>query len=599
MTNERNKLEDRLTSQHVEIYGDETRTLEEGITSGLAVCVYPSIDDAEVLQAKLWSEHTTGGVVWSRMLYGGVPKLQKGSEISKNAVECVTQVSLLDDLLSHSHVALGADKRQLWSVVATRVPGAIPEQGLVSLAAFPDGPLDDALRFNLEFALYALIPYFCTGDFTGTVHLYLPSRVLPYDVGQFARELCDAFDLGAPVQRGAPPQWFVPTAALSGDGTLGTAFPLVRGWLHEWQSSSPVPAKQITKIKIETLERGKGAGINSAEAGRRRLFHDIADWACTASGRVHDFLKNQWIWPLNEQLCNKKLFPHWFLSTDGNRDTKNPGKFWYETDRQNSSELMAALKASFRGEFGARGESDALRLMLRNTYIETCDEELFKNAFCAQQRIMLWNIRHEFEYATGRTLHSLVASDSELCEQLGTQHHKEESKSEPLKNHADERPVPETLVENKVFPSESTKASIAIMDRMPVDLSFENSQESTEPTINEPLPDILPEEDLAKRFTGCSYYDVLRATKFGDIFFKLSSDPGSQGTHIAHDREMAFQFRNEGWTQPIVVYATEPPASPTVDQVVGIYTAATARKETPLRVGAAKMADGRWKVIAV
>lgn len=584
----KNKLGDRLTTQHIEIYGDETRSLEEGITSGLAVCVYPTINHAEALQAKLWDQHGAAGVVWARaqMPNGGVtmPELRKGSDISRSAADCETQVALVDDLLMDADVGLGKEERKFWSVVATRVPGMELEQERVSLAAFPDGPLDDALRANLEFTLYVLIPYFCDAEFSGTVHLYLPSRVVPYNSYEFAQKLCEAFDLGEPIIRNRPPA-LVPTAALSHDGGLGTAFPLVRGWLHEWQSTSPVQPEQITKIKMASLGRATNRGIGPVEAANRRLFHDIADWACTASGKLYDQATRQWIWPLKEQLMNRELFPHWFVSTDGEKSKekskRNRGKYFFETDSRNASALMGALKASFHGSFNDRSGGDAIRLLLRNTYIETCDDRLFNSEFSAQQRLILWSIRQELEYASGRALHSLVASDAEANAEANEQ--------------LPARAAGEPKDEQRVKEVESVRTAEPNLEAKQAPV--EDEEDSFPSSTAEPLSDILSEDDLARRFLGCFCYDVVNSTKFGDIFFKASTNSGSRGTHWTHDRKMAFQLQSEGWAQPVVVYGEEAPASPSSDRVGNIYAASTARRETRLKVVAVKMADGRWKAM--
>jgi len=403
-TSRRPRDDQRLTNHHIEIYADETRDLGDGITSGLAVCVFPDMAAAETLQNQLLVEHGQCGTVWVG-IHGGArpPSLSKGSVISKNEIECERQAQLLANLLTSPPGGLAARDRALWSGIATRVsPAVAPVVGPVSVAAFPDGPLDDALRFNLEFVLYGLIPYFSRGKgFEGTIQVHLPTRRVPYPDRAFAEELCNAFDLGAPGQRGL--EWMVSTSTLT--GRVGSAFPLVRGWLHEWGDRTGI-ANQIRKIKMAMLGP---KNITAEQAMGRRLLHDVADWVCTASSRLHDRINDQWVWPLKMELVKKELFPKWFISTDGEIRSHYPSRaYWFEADTRNALMLMNSLKASLRGSLRSRTGTDAVRLVLRNSYVENCNDRLRSNEYCEQQRILLWTLRPALHGASGESLHALL-----------------------------------------------------------------------------------------------------------------------------------------------------------------------------------------------
>jgi hypothetical protein len=401
-----------ITNQHIEIYADETERdeteKEEGsIASGLAVCLFPSINSAVELQSTLIREWKSHGIVWAKVARDpALPKLSKGTDIKRDDTECIYQSQLLATLLNTQPDHFGAQQRTLWSAVAISVRVPKSQERGVSINAFPDGPLDVALRFNLEFVLYALIPYLSCGHgkFRGTIEIHLPTRTVPKANQRFAEELCQAFDLGKPTVREGEQKWMVPTASLISG--LGTAFPLVRGWLQEWPDVCNL-THLITRVKMTRLGRGTREGLFEDQAQARRLFHDVADWICSASGRIRNRATGLWVWPLNEQLKNQKLIPNWFVSTDGER--QRGGTRWFEEDTRNSLALMRALRASFQRNFGELGES--LSLVLENSYVASCNDRLLNNEHCSQQRVILWTLAQELDYTTGRKLHSLLAPD--------------------------------------------------------------------------------------------------------------------------------------------------------------------------------------------
>lgn len=562
----------RLSTHHIEIYADETQTLEQGIASGLAVCVFPDSNAAERLQAHLWREHNRiGGVVWTKLPNGPPSQLKKGSAIRRDLTECQAQCTSLATLLGG--VPLTEIDRLLWTVVATRMPPhRTAATGAVSVAAFPDAPLDEALRFNLEFALHGLIPYYtkgADGEFNGTVQIHLPTRVVPAGNYDVANSLCVAFDLGLCLPDEVNPNsWKAPTAnllLLENDSALGTAFPLVRAWLHEWRRSATAAIiGQITKVKMTKITQGLN-GISSELAHNRRLFHDIADWICAASVDVGSGI-------LKRELIATKLFPRWFHSTD-NEEISGEGARYYERDGANALMLMRAVKALFLSDDRAingrdstdHGGSDALRLMLRNSYVQRCSMRLLDHEHCAQQRIILWMLRREIDYATGSGLHDLLVSDLTSARRRGSKSSKDSAKS-----------AREVTQAAEDVPTARSSASEA---------GFERRRLS--------LPEVFDDALRFGQFPDAKVYQVVHQSRQGSIFVTPEGVPVTRGSHWDYNPTAHYELKGEGWSDPITVLATEPP--PIIDPMVAIYVAETERAETRVRIVAAKLADGRWR----
>ena len=573
----------RISNHHVELYADETRSLNEGITSGLAVSIFANITAAETLQDRLCVEHGKSGTVWAKISKGARPQLSKGSNISKNDNECEQQTTLLAELLDSLPCRLAARDRALWSVVAMRMPAITPATaGPVSLTTFPDGPLDEALRFNLEFTLYGLLPYFSKDEnvgFSGSIQIHLPTRAVPYLNKAFAKELCEAFDLGEPFPSNNG-TWLVSSAILTsrGHSAVGSAFPLVRGWLHEWRDTSPGGiTSRITKIKMTGLSQGTDGGITPDQARSRRLFHDVADWVCTASGQLHDTAKDEWVWPLKIQLMNKNVFPRWFISTDGKIRQHLPSRtYWFEVDTENALTLMRALKSSFRGTFEDGSETDSLRMVLQNSYVETCNPRLIDSEYCAQQRVILWMLRREVNNAPGQSLHALLVSDSQ-----------------PLSFPPIEEAVPPPAI-----PAVNREPLVEDCPNVQEGDGGQGLAEATDRGRQEDsLPDLFDDAARIERFRDYGVYVVVRSTRRGNIFLKPLGDSGTRGTHWTHNKSLAFELHGEGWSDPRTVLGIEPTDLLLNDPVAAIYAAATARSEKSLRVVAAKLADGQWKFL--
>jgi len=561
-----------LTNQHIEIYADETRTLEEGITSGLAVCVYPDCSKADVLQEILLKEHSKGGVVWAKLKESvNTPVLEKGSEISSDNAKGTDQVEKLVNLLNNRASELGENQRRLWSVVATKVPKYIPKVSRnISLASFPDASLDDALRYNIEFTLYVLLPYFSMeNQFSGTIQIHLPTRVVPFGNSMLiAYDLCDAFDLGPCYHDRKANAYLVPTSNFGEKESkkVGTAFPLVRGWLHEWREASSI-YEQIKKIMVTCLSNGTNEGITPDEAKQRRLFHDIADWVCSASTKKQVSF-NTFKWPLRDTLIKNKVFNLWFTSTDG---TLKHEKANYEFDFSNGIELLSAFKASFRGP---SSENDALWLMLRNTNIENCDMRLIDSPFCQQQRLILWMLRFQLNGAHGRWLHSLLPTESGILEN-----------SPLMPDQPVEEPESEILESDKI---------VSLSKEETVQLSEEEIYST--PALPELTPQVLDDAFIKERFPGSTPYVVVFCSKRGDIFFKNYGSTETKGSHWTNNQDFALQLSGDGWATPRIVYGHEI-SSLTGDPELDDSISASSREVKRLWLDAAKLADGRWKVI--
>ena len=362
----RPKKDKRICNHHVEIYADETEignNNDKDIVSGLAVCVFED-RRAEQLQSKLECEHREGnGVVWAKNKGkpDKTPELKKGSDIKAKKRQN-QQVNLVCRLLSDLSI-----NRLNWSVVATSCE--ISNSNTVSLASFPDAALDAALRFNLEFSLFVLIPYLSKNEFQRTIEIHLPTRVLP--TTNALKEFAKAFSLSIDPHRKIVDIW-----------PLDSGFPLVRGWLAGWgDNGAPLSLEKVKRLKMTSLGRGTDTGISEGNAKERRLFHDIADWVCTA-------IRHQ---SFRGVLTEKKIFRHWFVNRE---DTKN------------ALVLMDALRASSNSENNEQ-DNDTLRLLLRNTYIRDCNDWLLTSEFCSQQRLILWALRDKLNHGTGPGLHRL------------------------------------------------------------------------------------------------------------------------------------------------------------------------------------------------
>lgn len=424
----------KLTNQYIELFADETFSLEEGIASGLAVCIYPNENVSDELQDCFLYEFVNSGVVWARYKKFQDPKLKKASKIDSENIK--EQVDLLTSLLNSDHNTQ-KNNRYLWSIVGTRVEGIVFELKNVSLAAFPDGSLDDALRYNLEFILFVLIPFFTKegNDFNGNVSIYLPSRDVHLtpasieeskNIEEFASTLSENFGLALrsePLNNGTDQcksnadsgteitlkkQIITTFGSDTKKSKSNSIFPLVRGWLHEWKLTTPNVLERISKIKLTILgdPSDPNKSISLDAAMNRRLFHDIGDWACA-------FIKpNKKARILSDALKEKQIFHHWFVNGDC---AKSPLDYqeWFIKDSQNSMTLMRALRATFTAGFQDNSRSDILRIVLRNTYIVNIDERLLKNEHCIQQRMILWVLKESFFSSKGQDLHVLLENLSE------------------------------------------------------------------------------------------------------------------------------------------------------------------------------------------
>ena len=379
-----------LENYHIEIYADETLAIEEGITSGVAFCVFPSSEKADCLQNELKDRSNFlcnhNGIIQIFYPVGPFHPI-KGGAASENDVKKIA------NLLEKCCIKESEKDCQFWSVVSTRM--AEDEiGGAASLGTFPDSPLDSALRFNLEFSLFVLIPYFCENKSVKGVSVYLPTRNIPLEK-TLAEDYVDGFDLDV-------------KEAKIGTWPFGSGFPIVRGWLHEWGEDRPLNYNRIKKNRIKKIKMtilGDESIKIQAKKGDPRFLHCIADWACTASKKDKSGLRD---W-----LKNEGIFPHWFVSTDEKpRTSSTDGKCkshpWYEDDTKNALVLMQVLRASSNKNNKGQ-DSDVLRWLLRNTYISGCDDRLLNSEFCSQQRLILWALRDKLDDATGQSLHLLCA----------------------------------------------------------------------------------------------------------------------------------------------------------------------------------------------
>ena len=415
----RENFTQHLDTHHIELYVDETGILEEGITSGVAVCVYQDIALAELLQTQMLTEWERCGIVWAKNYrkLKSPPLLCKGYNNNQEN-KWKEQVDILKPFLITNALSGKNENLDLWSVVATRVEGIIPEKREVSLASFPDGPLDNALRFNIEFTLFVLIPFFVeeSKQFNGSVNIFLATRtayLMPADENQsknlfnYAKKMFSDFSLGGLMAEKPDNVDLAPTKDQKyidfypnikegwhkvGLPTFSTdgGFVILRGWLHEWQQEPSKMSKKIIMVKTISLGMGE-TGLNPSTVQKRRLIHDIADWACSAAKKDY------------ARIEMKRIFSQWLVSTDD---------LQFKEDTSNAFILMRALKVVLTNTSDNNPRTEALRILLHNTYITEINDRLLTNDNCAQQRLILWALKNELSSARGRDLYALLADDT-------------------------------------------------------------------------------------------------------------------------------------------------------------------------------------------
>jgi hypothetical protein len=184
--------------------------------------------------------------------------------------------------------------------------------------------------------------------------------------------------------------WGVFTYDAAGEGSMewNNVFPLVRAWLAAWPSLFRTKRSiDVIAVRAAKLGRAERRGISKDEASRRRLIHDIADWACSAATAGGE--------PLRDVLSEANVIQNWILPDDADSfiDTSRP--------------LMSALRAA---EVDPTSESrDALQLILRAVRVSTCDPALLNSPAASAQRVLLWQLRETLGRASGETLHSMLA----------------------------------------------------------------------------------------------------------------------------------------------------------------------------------------------
>lgn len=386
------------SNEHIEIFADE-RQSGSTIISGLAMCVFPGGSHANALQRTFEQQFKdpSGGVVWAQSAADRV-RLSKGNHLTPPGLHDKFKEKRNNEVESVSRLIsqeVSSNSRALWSAVATQ---SAPNQNTVasaSLAAFPDKNLDRVLRFGIEFTLFSLIPYFSNNKkFSGTIDIYIPTRIVTKDTieERLAVEISQSFDI--PVKREKTKDndnAYVGLLTFSlkgagGDQTLGSAFPLVRGWLEEWSNSMGIIAPlNIKKIKMSNLT----SKVSDSNVHSRRLLHDIADWVCAASERP--FFRND--------LRRGNLLNQWFVST-----------YNYPDDFENAIVLVHALrelnKIKLSGTY-----FDVLHIIMMHSYLRHLDKRIFADS-CASHRVILWSLRDALQHSTGHDLHGLVAIDS-------------------------------------------------------------------------------------------------------------------------------------------------------------------------------------------
>lgn len=416
-----------MLGQHVEIYADEWGLAAGAqgepplIGSGIAFCGFSSRDVANQLQARFYKEFEKDDaspvepatrVVWMARnpnppaveefvdfaSRAGNPNWIKPKPVALGKrfidVHDVTrQVGLLADFLEP---VVPANKRGSWTAISTFATDRTQERGVRTLRGFPDRALDQLLRFNIEFALFVLIPYLSSQrqGHPVTVGLYVPTRVAIVGDRDQARELSRAFQLGQILGDGLK-TYDASKPEAEPRERFNTVFPVVRGWLAEWCSvSAPDPKVEIVAVRSASLVSDNNPHMaNTNDARDRRFFHEVADWVCTASKPrgPASVLQSQ----LRHELERREVFNTWMKSSD------YAGAF-----SGTLLVLMAALRNADSGD-AALSNVESLRLVVRAKAIGEVDDSLFETD-ALPQRLLLWALRGVVNDASGPVLMSAM-----------------------------------------------------------------------------------------------------------------------------------------------------------------------------------------------
>lgn len=401
-----------IAGNHIEIYADETEPRGDSIFSGLVVAGFDNAAAADRLQAVFEAEFDkdTDRKVWAGKkepggrLFAGA--FGKGTDIKVDERVSCRQAGDLKSIVDLARCRTDSS----WSVVATGASSVRQQLGKTpSLRQFPDRSLDAAIHFNLEFALFALLPYLATNNSKKTVAIHLPTRrcfvvnaptedQLHFnDVVERSRRLCRAFQVrGSMHFNRTYGDW--DWGVLTYDATSGpdrgmevnNVFPLVRGWLAGWsQLFAAKPTIDVVAIRATKLNDAVSFGITVDDAKRRRLIHDLADWACSAATSGGDNLR--------KALSDSQVIQNWILPD-------NAIEFSHT-----SLQLMAALRVASSDRAPDFESRDALRFVLRARRVSACDDSLLTDDSAFGQRVLLWALRDTLASATGKTLLSLLA----------------------------------------------------------------------------------------------------------------------------------------------------------------------------------------------
>jgi hypothetical protein len=311
----------------------------------------------------------------------------------------------------------------------------------------------------------------------------------------------------------------------------------------------PDISTRISKIVMSTLSRGEGKGISENEAVNRPLFHDIADWICTASNP--DVGKN-----LKECLEEKGIFNNWFISTDTRPIGSGPRPY-YKDDTANSLILMRALRMSLTFESQNYSNSDVVREILINSYIYNCNERLLTDHYCAQQRLILWRLKNLLLNMSGGSLHNLLYIDTDL------------------------RETDNKIVDNTNYSSNSSSKL--------QNIEHDNCQEidcahmsSIDKGVSNEISDSQIENLFPNALRFVSSQDLKKSTV---IYFKLLGATGAVLTHCVKDADLVEKIKFGQWSMPLMAF--------------GVETNDYDGREKIINILAVKMDNGNWKPLSL
>lgn len=576
---------------HLEIYADETGNVDKGIFSALALCFYPKKREANMLQQEFFNQFKLPiGVIdvqktiWARCGENDNNCLSKGNALYRPD-EGINNLAEIDQVTAIVKPIIQNTCR--WSAVTIGVPGVIAPNLDVrtpTLREFRDVAMDQALRFGLEFSLYALLPYL-VGDNEGSpvsVNLHMPQRSCPVWVDDdphyntntylksnvYAKKVSQAFSVSLSEKYDKKSRlqkvMFRTFESTERDDLTrkikrgNSYFPLIRGWLSEWQNAG---IHQITGIYATDLTKGTEEYLSLDEAQERRLFHDIADWVATGA-------RNE-----NVKRALSPIFPNWYRN--------------YQITFNDANYLLRALKLAETQPIDDRtGRADCLRFILLNSAVARCTNLISENR--SVEAVLLWALKDEIDYADGEDLFNVIF------------YQKRNALSDTI-NKDDIDANDQVLPVTDVVPESGQDMHAEVLadsEGKEITQTDEDSEPSEQPLLKEvPVIDFADLVWLRQRFPDGIELFVQKVTKHGSVLCKLPVPEGSDISHQCNSKIFVDKLRGKGISEPTKIFATLIKSDLSQLGLVDDDVLSMDYRNVLFDAKAVLLADGRWQTL--